>query len=97
MAIKTIFHSTPENFDRLVNDALRDGYQIDEIGPRRVGPEKWRLYARLVKPDPVAGKGIVDAAKMVKLECLKHAKCGDCALHGICKPMSNPEKWTFPG
>ena len=48
MKIKTVVSSYPDKFDSEVNAYLEKGYRLNDCGPRQVGVNDWKLYARLV-------------------------------------------------
>lgn len=107
MEIKTIKNrlDNAEDFDRVVNAALADGWHLtrrDVILP--VQPNAGNtyfhtmLYAELVKRDPPAEAeepDLLTAMGIIKAECDSHGSCDDCPVQPWCN-FHAPDRWALP-
>lgn len=105
MKIKTIVHDYPCRFDDLVNQALEEGYLMEERGVLPVGGDGAIYhYARLVRLDPEPGPGQIDpiqALHQIKEICEAVTdSCDNCPIKDWCfGPLKNgddPTDWELP-
>ena len=106
MEIKTIWEANTPRFDKLVNDAIADGWQLAKRGVMRM-PTKFddtRFYAELVKPDPpvepepMGPEDYIAALSVLKRVCQTAESCDgkECPLYPICStewPQHGPVAW----
>ena len=89
MSIKTIWSQNPDDFDNLVNGAMKDGYKLLVRGTRDLAGVGG-FYAELDKPDEEEGDPI-EAARIVYKTCQAHESCSDCPIQDICDFCPPPE------
>lgn len=94
MIIKTIWTKDPDEFDKMVNEAMQEGYQLRLRDVRPLGAAEPGLYAEMELPDedPLQRINPIEAAMRVKLECDKVDSCEKCILQEICD-FNPPNKW----
>lgn len=101
MEIKTIVHTEPGAFDRLVNAAMAAGWHLTKR--ERVDltdcKEAYFLYAELVKVDepPMTWQ---EAAQVLKSTCSENDTCDTCKLREWCDEYlargAEPQEWEVP-
>lgn len=103
MEIKTIVHTEPDAFDRLVNACMAAGWRLAKR--ERVDTEHSKgvyfLYAELVKvektAEPVTWQ---EAAQVLKSTCSENDTCDTCKLREWCDEYlargAEPEEWEVP-
>ena len=113
MKIKTIKNrlDNPESFDKDLNQALADGYQLirrDVVPGFRLDDGRFlhnMLYAELVLPDPPAEPVEIDpfeALRQVKAFCASippHTCQTGCPLYNWCEQLQHggdPTDWHLP-
>ena len=94
-------------FDKQVNDALKEGFQLlrrDVLPGTKVGLNDYTpaYYAELVKPDEPQvpkSRNVLDVLNVVRDFCDSN-KCGDCLLDEFCNRYMaddiGPADWVLP-
>lgn len=99
MEIKTVWEANTPRFDKLVNDAIADGWQLAkrEVMLRPTKFDDTRFYAELVKPDqptepePMDLEDYIAALSVLEHVCKTAESCDEngCPLYPICSTQ-----WT---
>lgn len=97
MMIKTLWSANARDFDRMVNDALKEGYTLRLRGIREIPKDNVGFYAELDKPDDVEAAEVLAAARKLRHFCAEQTKCEDCPLDcsNVCD-IREPEGWELP-
>lgn len=103
MEIKTIVHTEPDAFDRLVNACMAAGWRLAkrERVDVTVCKEAFFLYAELVKVDePAEPVTWQEAAQVLKSTCSENDTCDTCKLREWCDEYlakaTEPQDWEVP-
>lgn len=106
MKIKTIYKQLvhAEEFDRLVNEAIEQGWSLikrEMLPGGPLTPDDYRpcmLYAELVMDEPTPKQqeiSLMDAMRIIRKKCDSYDHCADCVLVDICC-TNLPYKWELP-
>ena len=100
MMIKTVWAQSTDDFDRMVNEALQEGFILRMRGFRELVSGLTGFYAELDKTETeTADEGLV-ALKTVQGICAAQDSCKDCPLAqyiGDCVcDAREPENWDLP-
>lgn len=106
MKIKTIVHDDPDNFDYLVNEALKEGYVLEYRGTLQGTTVKIGHYAQLVQLDPEpktqpAPLDPIAALQAIQDFCDARECTENCQLYAFCTKhlpaCEGPADWKIPG
>lgn len=106
MKIKTIYKQLvhAEEFDRIVNEAIEQGWSLikrEMLPGGPLTPDDYRpcmLYAELVMGGPTSEPQKIsplEAMRIIRKKCDSYDHCADCSLGDICG-SEVPYKWNLP-
>lgn len=100
MIIKTVWSPSTDDFDRMVNSSLAEGYKLRVRDVRELIKGQPGLYAEMEKPEGAESGEALNALLTLKQVCKDQESCKDCPLApyiGECVcDIREPETWALP-